>query len=119
MNPPSVEGWHTGKEWIDTGNLVERINFAADRVGEPIKPGIRRIIDTIRAEGRLSAEALVDRCVELVGPFAVKEGTYAALVGFVEQARVPAFDGTDDAADEHRVVQLLQLIVSTREYQMA
>ena len=28
MNPPSVEGWHTGKEWIDTGILVERINFA-------------------------------------------------------------------------------------------
>jgi hypothetical protein len=32
---------------------------------------------------------------------------------------MPAFDGSDDAADEHRIVQLLQLIVSTREYQMA
>ena len=26
LNPPTVEGWHTGMEWIDTGNLVERIN---------------------------------------------------------------------------------------------
>ena len=26
LNPPSVEGWHSGLEWIDTGNLVERIN---------------------------------------------------------------------------------------------
>ena len=24
LNPPSVEGWHAGVEWIDTGNLVER-----------------------------------------------------------------------------------------------
>ena len=67
----------------------------------------------------MTAEQLVDRCIELVGPFAVKEGTYGSLVAFVEQDRVPSFDGTDDAADEHRVVQLLQLIVSTREYQMA
>ena len=27
MNPPTVEGWHTGHEWIDSGTLVERINF--------------------------------------------------------------------------------------------
>ncbi|MEK7814333.1 MAG: DUF1800 domain-containing protein, partial [Chloroflexota bacterium] len=26
MNPPTVEGWHTGREWIDSGTLVERIN---------------------------------------------------------------------------------------------
>jgi uncharacterized protein (DUF1800 family) len=30
LNPPSVEGWHTGKEWIDGGTLVQRINFTAD-----------------------------------------------------------------------------------------
>ena len=33
LNPPTVEGWHTGKEWIDSGSLVERINFTADQVG--------------------------------------------------------------------------------------
>ena len=27
MNPPSVEGWHTGAEWIDSGSLVRRINL--------------------------------------------------------------------------------------------
>ena len=35
LNPPSVEGWHTGKEWIDTGILVERVNFAASVVTDP------------------------------------------------------------------------------------
>ena len=33
LNPPTVEGWHTGREWIDSGTLVERINFVADQVG--------------------------------------------------------------------------------------
>ena len=23
LNPPTVEGWHTGKEWIDSGTLVD------------------------------------------------------------------------------------------------
>ena len=33
LNPPTVEGWHTGKEWIDSGALVERVNFASNQVG--------------------------------------------------------------------------------------
>ena len=33
LNPPSVEGWHTGSGWIDSGTLVSRINFVADQVG--------------------------------------------------------------------------------------
>ena len=32
-NPPSVEGWHQGTDWIDTGSLVERINFASATAG--------------------------------------------------------------------------------------
>ena len=29
LAPPSVEGWHEGQEWINTGALMERINFAS------------------------------------------------------------------------------------------
>src|SRR5262252_8269817 len=32
-NPPSVEGWHQGTAWIDTGTLVERVNFASEQFG--------------------------------------------------------------------------------------
>ena len=39
MDPPSVEGWHTGKEWIDGGTLTERINFAVNQVKVTSKPG--------------------------------------------------------------------------------
>src|SRR5262249_21154248 len=27
FQPPSVEGWHEGLEWIDSGTLLERVNF--------------------------------------------------------------------------------------------
>ena len=43
-NPPTVEGWHTGKEWIDSGTLVERINFTADQMGNTNLPGVRAIV---------------------------------------------------------------------------
>ena len=40
LNPPTVEGWHTGHEWIDSGTLVERINFASDYPGQhPVAGG--------------------------------------------------------------------------------
>ena len=44
MDPPTVEGWHTGKEWIDGGTLTERINYAVDMVNDLEKPGTRRIV---------------------------------------------------------------------------
>jgi len=33
LNPPTVEGWHTGAEWINSGTLIDRINFAAGLLG--------------------------------------------------------------------------------------
>jgi uncharacterized protein (DUF1800 family) len=68
LNPPTVEGWHTGKEWIDSGTLVERINFTADKVGNVNLPGVRDIIARLRAESpTLAPERLVDGCLELLG----------------------------------------------------
>ncbi len=118
MNPPSVEGWHVGREWIDTGILVERVNFASEQVGDLGKPGVRAIVEQLRAQGPLSPEALVDNCLSLVGPMRVKDSTRAALVARVSQ------EGTLDlasggAAAERRVATLLRLIVASREYQFA
>ena len=33
-NPPSVEGWHQGADWLDTGTVVERVNFATQQLGD-------------------------------------------------------------------------------------
>ena len=34
MNVPSVEGWHTGAEWINSGSLMRRTNFFAEIIGD-------------------------------------------------------------------------------------
>jgi hypothetical protein len=116
MNPPSVEGWHTGKEWIDTGILVERVNFASEQVGDVNKPGIRRIVERLRERGTLMPEQLVDGCFELVGPLRPSERTRAALIRHAQKAG-PLDLSSGGRAAEERVGELLQMVVSTREYQ--
>ncbi len=116
LNPPSVEGWHSGKEWIDTGILVERVNFAAAEVGNIDKPGVRKIIERLRAMGELSPEQLVDNCLDLMGPLAVSDRTHHALATFAQQSGPLRLVAGDRAAEE-RVTEMLQLIVATREFQ--
>jgi uncharacterized protein (DUF1800 family) len=59
LNPPSVEGWHTGVEWINSGSLMRRINFTADLVGDVNRPGIQSIISRLQAQGDLSPKKFV------------------------------------------------------------
>jgi hypothetical protein len=117
MNPPSVEGWHVGKEWIDTGILVERINFAAAQVGDVDKPGVRKIVDRLRAMGELSPEQLVDACVDLMGPLRISDATRGALLDFARKGGALRLTPGDRAA-EQRVGEMLSLIVATREFQL-
>ena len=117
MNPPTVEGWHTGKEWIDSGTLVERINFVADQVGNVDQPGIRSIIQRLRSEGAtVTPERLVDGCLQLLGGYQLAKETKSRLVEHVGK-KGDLKTGTDEFAQ--RVGQTLQLIVATQEYQFA
>jgi len=118
LNPPSVEGWHTGKEWIDTGILVERINFAAGQVGDATKPGVRKIIERLRAMGELTPEQFVDACLDLMGPMDVSNTTRDALLTAARKGGNLRFATPGDGTAEQRVTELLQLIVATREFQL-
>jgi hypothetical protein len=116
-NPPTVEGWHTGQEWIDSGTLVERINFTADQLGNTKLPGIRAIIDRLGAEGpTLTPERLVNGCLELLGHYELAEDTHSMLV---EHAKKGGELRTGTADFAQRVGQMLQLIASTQEYLFA
>ena len=117
LNPPTVEGWHTGKEWIDSGTLVERINFTADRLGDVHVPGVRAIIDRLRAEGpTLTPERLVDGCLELLGGYELAQETRSELVAL---ARNAGEIQTGDEKFPQRAAQMLQSIVATTEYLFA
>ena len=43
LNPPTVEGWHTGLEWLDAGILSERVNFAVESVSDTSKTRVNQI----------------------------------------------------------------------------
>jgi uncharacterized protein (DUF1800 family) len=116
MNPPTVEGWHTGKEWIDSGTLVERINFVADRVGDTHLPGVQDIVNRLNSEKVVSPEQLVDRCLEMVGSYQLAEETRGQLIEHIQKGG-QLRPGTEDYSN--RVGQTLQLIVATQEYQFA
>jgi hypothetical protein len=120
LNPPSVEGWHTGVEWINSGSLMRRINFTADLVGDTSRPGVQSIVNRLKGRGDLSPEAFVDTCLDLMGPLEVNEETRRELVDHASAGGGLQW-GTDQEvkASTERVSELLQLIVSLRDYQYA
>ena len=117
MNPPTVEGWHTGREWIDSGTLVERINFTADAVGNTSHPGVQSIIQRLGAQGpTITAEQLVDGCLDMLGAYVLADVTRNELLALAK-ADGDLRTGTQEF--ETRVGQMLQSIVATTEYLFA
>ena len=120
LNPPSVEGWHTGAEWINSGSLMRRVNFTAELVGDVSRPGIRNMVDRLIAQGDTSPEAVVNSCLDLMGPLEVNPESHVELVGFATEGG-DFYWSSEDGIEKStvRVSELLQLIVSLREYQYA
>ena len=121
LNPPTVEGWHAGSEWIDTGNLVERVNSAALEISDVTQPGVRAILEGIRSTGaELSPAQFVDSCLEYLGQYEIADKTRQSLVSHAERDGDLVFDRRGAAeCSEQRITEMLQLVVATREYQLA
>lgn len=122
LQPPTVEGWHEGMEWIDSGALVERVNFVGKELSNVRNPGVRAIINRLAAsqDGTLTPEDLVDRCLDLLGPISVSQETRASLVEFVVQEEDLDLRGCQPGDEaEQRVGNLLRLATTTREFQLA
>ena len=120
LNPPSVEGWHTGAEWINSGSLMRRINFAADMVGDVSRPGVQAIIGGLQSKGDVASEGFVDACLEAMGPLEVDSETRNELVGHASSSGSLRWGSQQDKdSSTARVAEMLQLIVSLRDYQYA
>ena len=111
MNPPTVEGWHTGHEWIDSGTLSERVGFVESQFEDITKPGVSDMVERV---GSLDDDPsrIVDRCLDILGGINVSESTYASLVAYAEELS----DEEDDSVGVHN---LLQMTASTVDYQFA
>ena len=122
LDPPSVEGWHTGQEWIDSGALLQRVNFVADRVNDTTLLGVKAIVDRLSTMESMTAAEFVDGCLDLMGPVRVFDETRKELIAQIGGPSVEVQSGgTEDehAAFAQQVSIMLQLIASTREYQFA
>ena len=120
LNPPSVESWHTGQEWIDGGALVRRVNFAAKLLGNSTLPGVRSIINGLRERGTLSPAELVNGCTDLIGPLEIGEQTRSELLAQAEKGGDLRWDTEQEIkTSEQRVAVMLALIAASREYQFA
>ena len=123
LQPPTVEGWHEGSEWIDSGALVERVNFAARELSDVTSPGVRSIIDRLQAgadHGVLEPPDLADRCLDLLGPIEVSDETHSVLVQYANRhGSLDLNDHKPGDAAEQRVGNMLRLVAATREYQLA
>ena len=120
LNPPSVESWHTGSEWIDGGSLVRRVNFAANIMGNTSLPGIKSIVDGLRERNAATAADFVETCLELVGPIEVSEITRRELIEQAEEGGDLRWDSDENAREsEQRIGVMLALIAASRDFQFA
>ena len=116
-NPPSVEGWHQGTDWLDTGTLVERVNFASQQIGDSTKPGIQAMIERIASTPNnvASPENLISVCLEEMGVISVEEDTMKVLIDFASQGHDQPINGSNDGAQ--KISAALQMVASTKEFQ--
>ena len=121
MDPPTVEGWHTGQEWVDGGTLNERVNFSVNELADYNKPGIADVISKLSAqESPLAPQEFVDRSLDLVGPLSVSDDTRAGLLRYAHTGGDLRF-GTQDERQQSasRIGRMVQLIAASREFQFA
>ena len=115
LDPPSVEGWYTGKEWINSGSLLARINFVADRVADTDLPGVKNIIGHMKAAGVRLPKELVEAASEHMGFMDLEKETWQQLVDYATAEG--DLDWSDEAAAGKRIGEMLALVGATTEYQ--
>ena len=110
-NPPSVEGWHEGIEWIDSGSLVERVNYASEQFADAGKPGIREMVDgLVSGGGQAAPEEMVQQALDQMGAFDISTDTRAALVEFAGQTN-------GESEPRGKAAELLRLVAAAPDFQ--
>ena len=114
LNPPTVEGWHTGKEWINSGAFINRVNFVADKLKNTEHPGVKNIIENVKQNSNLNeAESIVDSCLEELGDLKIEPDTYKELIDDIHSK-----NGSDDNGNkDQQIADTLAMIAGTKEYQ--
>jgi len=105
LNPTSVEGWQGGEEWINTGSVIERINFCSNVLGSPEKKIISKIFSR-----NANKTNILSFCCEELGYLDLHETTIKELENYINE--------DEFIINSENVSILIKLIVSSREFQM-
>ena len=116
MSPPSVEGWHWGVEWLDSGTLVERVNFSSSNLGDQQNSGVVNLIENIKSslDFPLESEQLVDKSLEQLGALTTSNNTRSILIDYADSN----LDSRDNVSNE-TIAELLKFVGAMPEYQRA
>ena len=123
LRPPTVDGWHEGAEWIDSGALVERVNFVAQERRDARTPGRTPIIALRGATSHqrmLTPPERAGGCLALLCPIQVSDATRSVLVDYASRHGDLDLNGHQPGDQaEQQVGNMLRLVAATREYQLA
>lgn len=118
--PPSVEGWHTGEEWITSGSLVNRVNFASDHMSNLDNPGVENIVNYILENNNspITPQQVVDNCIEVLGPLEISADTKVSLLEVASKLdRIESNGHSRQQRTIELIQELIRMIVSSKEYQ--
>jgi uncharacterized protein (DUF1800 family) len=122
MHPPSVEGWHWGTEWLDSGTLVERVNFSSSSLGNLKSAGVKNIAENIRKsiKAPFKPEQVIDLALDQLGALIVSDNTRSNLVEYAE-SNFKSIDDDSKIADisNEDVGEVLKLVGAMPEFQRA
>ena len=98
---------------------MQRVNFAAEQVGDADMPGVRLMLDKLADDtASMSPQGLVDGCLRLMGDLELEADTHSALVQHVAgSGALRADTAADRDRFDARATEMMQLIVATPEYQ--
>ena len=122
MNPPSVEGWDGGTMWLDTGALVERMNFASEELGRLTTPGSEELFNKIASGGdrEVLPDNIVDACLEHMGSIFIQDDTRTKLINYAEANNVVRVSNNNiDETGKESIARVVRLIAATPEFQRA
>ena len=110
-DPPSVEGWHEGTEWIDTGTLMERINFASATLGNINHKGINDLVNEIKKSTSdiTPNKKLVQTCAKNIGLIELSDDSLDSITQTI--SNIPDITV--------KILTILRLIGTSREFQRA
>ena len=106
MDPTSVEGWQGGEEWINTGSVIERINFCSEILGDVNKDVVINIV-----KQNPNKKNVLNLCLDELGYSKLERSTKIAIEEYIENSLPESIDSAE-------VSLIIKLIVSTREFQM-